>query len=509
MKRALLDTNIIIHRETAKVKNQGIGVLFNWLDKLKYEKCIHPATITELNKYGDSDILQSFNLKLQSYSVLKTEAPDNGQIEAIRTEFDHSENDKIDTKILNELLCGRVDILITEDKKLNEKAKRLKINDRVFSISRFLEKSELENPSLTEYKALTIRPEYFGNINLADPFFDSLKANYSEFSDWFNKKSDHQAYQCVGNAGELQAFLYLKIEDKEESYHNISPPLEAKKRLKIGTFKVVYNGFRLGERFLKIIFDNAIENSVDEIYVTIFNKSVEQRSLIRLFTHWGFRLHGSNNRDEEVYTRNFKPEITSQKPADYFPYFSRTARKFIVAIFPEFHTDLFPDSILTTENPEDYKNHKANRNALRKVYVSWVSDQNRFLQKGDVIVFYRTKEKNDPGLALHRACVTTIGVVESTYSNIPNEQKFIELCRNRSVYSDDQLASFWRSSRGRPYVVSFLYNHSFPTRPTRKNLIDLGILEFEGGPRGFVSIQDDAFLKLMEIANADTRLIVD
>ncbi len=59
-----------------------------------------------------------------------------------------------------------------------------------------------------------------------------------------------------------------------------------KKRLKIGTFKVVASGFRLGERFLKIVFDNAIANKVEEIYVTIFDKTSEQKRLIALLTDW-------------------------------------------------------------------------------------------------------------------------------------------------------------------------------------------------------------------------------
>lgn len=33
--RALLDTNIIIHRENKRVSNYSIGHLFQWLDKLK------------------------------------------------------------------------------------------------------------------------------------------------------------------------------------------------------------------------------------------------------------------------------------------------------------------------------------------------------------------------------------------------------------------------------------------------------------------------------------------
>lgn len=45
MSRALLDTNIIIHRENIKPTNYSIGQLFYWLDKLNYEKVIHPLPL--------------------------------------------------------------------------------------------------------------------------------------------------------------------------------------------------------------------------------------------------------------------------------------------------------------------------------------------------------------------------------------------------------------------------------------------------------------------------------
>ena len=48
--KILLDTNIIIHRESTRVLNQDIGILFNWFDKLRYVKYIHPVTIEEINK---------------------------------------------------------------------------------------------------------------------------------------------------------------------------------------------------------------------------------------------------------------------------------------------------------------------------------------------------------------------------------------------------------------------------------------------------------------------------
>ena len=43
--KVLLDTNIIIHRETDRIINEDIGKLFNWLDKIKADKYIHPVTL--------------------------------------------------------------------------------------------------------------------------------------------------------------------------------------------------------------------------------------------------------------------------------------------------------------------------------------------------------------------------------------------------------------------------------------------------------------------------------
>ena len=45
---ALLDTNIIISREAATDVSQDIGLLYRWLDKGRYSKCVHSATIDEI-----------------------------------------------------------------------------------------------------------------------------------------------------------------------------------------------------------------------------------------------------------------------------------------------------------------------------------------------------------------------------------------------------------------------------------------------------------------------------
>jgi len=81
--KALLDTNIIIHRETNKIFNRDIGILFKWLDKGKYTKCIHPVTIAEITKNSNKDTVNTLSVKLESYVSLKTIAPLSALVKTI------------------------------------------------------------------------------------------------------------------------------------------------------------------------------------------------------------------------------------------------------------------------------------------------------------------------------------------------------------------------------------------------------------------------------------------
>jgi len=501
--RVLLDTNIIIHRETNRISRLDIGILFNWLDRLKLDKCIHPRSIEEIRNYKDSAVVAAFETKIQSYHTLKTLAADAIEIEVIRKKYDKTTNDEIDTSLLNEVFQKRVDLLISEDRKIHQKARDLNISQKVFTIDSFLEKVTAENPDLVDYKVLAVRKQLFGNIDLSSSFFDSFRNDYQGFDAWFNKKADEIAYVCTNENGEILAFLYLKREDETENYRDITPPLSPKKRLKIGTFKVVLNGYKLGERFLKIIFDNALQYQVSEIYVTIFDRTDDQKRLISLLQDWGFIHHGSKN-EEGVYVRDFSRVSDKNSSKITFPYISRSARKFIVPIYPEYHTELFPDSILNTESKTDFIENQPNRNALSKVYISRSIERN--LKSGDIIVFYRTAEKEKP--AYYTSVATTMGVIENLTFNIKTEDEFIQTCRKRSVFTDAQLRAYWNfSPKNRPFVVNFLYVCSFAKRPTLEQLLNNGIINT--APRGFEPLTDVAFEKLMEISRADKRLIVD
>jgi predicted nucleic acid-binding protein len=504
--RALLDTNIVIHREAGKVVRQDIGILFNWLDKLNYEKCVHPLSLDELRKHKDASVVQTMEIKLKSYHVLKTQAPEGTEISDIRAKFDKTANDAIDTSLLNEVFSGRLELLISEDRKIHEKAKALGIEEKVFTIDAFLEKVVAENPGLTEYKVLSVKKEYFGAINIADPFFDSFKQDYKGFEAWFAKKSDEIAYTCRAEDNSILAFLYVKQEKPGEDYSAIEPRFEAKNRLKVGTFKVVANGYKLGERFVKIIFDNAINCRADEIYVTIFDEQEEKKRLVQLLQEWGFRKHGlkySASGKEGVYVRDLTPVVNKQQPSLTYPFVSSQSKKFIVPIYPEYHTELLPDSILRTESPMSFIENRPNRNAISKVYISRSIE--RRLSPGDIVVFYRTKSNNP---AYYTSVTTTIGIVQNVITNIPNLEQFIALCRKRSVFSNEELAEYWnRKPSSRPFIVNFLYVYTLPKKLTLKELQEHKIIE--EAPRGFERLSDDAFKTLMEKSNATQRFIVN
>ncbi len=499
--RVLLDTNILIHREASTVVRQDIGSVFNWLDRLKHEKCAHPVSLAEIEKHKDEKVRNTFRAKLQSYNVLKTTAP----LAAPAKQFaaiDQTENDRNDTVIINEVFANRVDILITEDRGVHTKAGILGIADRVYTLDAFLEKVTAENPALVDYKVLSVKKSVFGQIDITGEFFNSFRQDYGgvDFDRWFARKADETVYVCYEGATPV-AFLYLKVEGPEENYGDIEPRFRASRRLKIGTFKVEVNGFKLGERFLKIIFDNALRQSVDEIYVTMFQNTASQQRLARLLQDFGFTEHGtkkSSHGTELVLVRSMRPAFDTAMPALTFPYVSLNTRAHIVPIWPDYHTSLLPDSILRTESPANFVEQFPHRNAIRKVYIC--RSIKRDLKRGDAIVFYRTG-------GYYQGVATTVGVVENVHLQIRDAAHFISLCRKRSVFSDTELMEWWDYKKySRPFIVEFLYAYSFTKRPNLKELIDNGIIrDVNSAPRGFEPLTQDQFGTILRLAQADAR----
>lgn len=348
----------------------------------------------------------------------------------------------------------------------------------------------------------TLRKVKFRDVDLDDPFFDSLKAQYQEFADWFRRKADEPTYAIFDDAeGCVRGFLYLKVEDGP--IDDIAPPLPAKRRLKVGTLKVQARGTKLGERLLKRIFDHAILEGVDEVYVTIFDT---HETLIQLFERYGFVKSGlkhTPNGDENVLIRELKDEFTDV--VNSYPRFTTiNRRKWLLAIYPEYHTNLFPDSILRGEDPHEEQDI-SHTNTIHKVYIGRISMSR--MRRGDIIVIYRTTDR--PGLARYRSVISSICVVEETKTrrDFPTIDSFLEFALRHSVYSKEELSAMYLSGE-RLYAVRMTYNVALPRRPNRERLLDeVGI---SGYPRwDFRPISDDQFARILEIGEVNEGFIVD
>lgn len=156
-----------------------------------------------------------------------------------------------------------------------------------------------------------ITHEYLSNIDLADEFFTSLKNDYKNFIDWYQRKAQagDKAYVTRDEQNKITSFLKLKIEDENEDYSCLKEPFSQAKRLKIATFKVASTGHNIGDNYLKIIINEALKNKVNEIYVTVFPK---YKTLINLLLEYCFtkkttkltEKSDSSVAEEFVYVKN-------------------------------------------------------------------------------------------------------------------------------------------------------------------------------------------------------------
>ena len=245
---------------------------------------------------------------------------------------------------------------------------------------------------------------------------------------------------------------------------------------------------------MKIVFDNARQYKVDEIYVTIFDMRPELLNLTYLLEKFGFKYHGEKTSKagvEKVLVRDFSKSSDDQNPKLTFPWLSKTSDVYIIPIRPEYHTELFPDSILRTESADDFIDNEPYRNAISKVYVSHSSTKS--LKSGDIIVFYRSG-------GIYKGVATTIGIVENIV--IPKDlNELIEVCRKRTVLTEKELKEYWeRFPKNKPFVINFLYAFSFVKRKTLKEMLDTGILPSMDTVKTITKIKRESLIQLITLS---------
>lgn len=339
----------------------------------------------------------------------------------------------------------------------------------------------------------------FNEIDLNDKFFDSLKTDYPDFEDWYIRKRDQDAFVQYNEAGNIEGFLYLKIE--ENAVKDVHPYILGKRILKVGTFKIDSHGTRLGEQFIKILVDYAINEKVDLCYVTIFPK---HEGLINLIKRFGFFEYGEKGKglfQEKVFVKDMKL-FSGNIYLDYPLVKSNGAKKYLLSIYPKYHSVMFPDSILTTENKNIIKDISYT-NSIHKIYVCTMKVD--ILKYGDIVVLYRTAEigKN----AEYSAVATSICLVEEVKMKDEFESfdEFFSYANQYSVFDRDDL-HYWYN-RGNCNAIKLTYNAALKKRIVRHDLIEKVGLE-RNMYWGFFPISDDQFDKIIICGEVNSNIIL-
>ena len=348
-----------------------------------------------------------------------------------------------------------------------------------------------------------IRHKFFSEIDLKDSFFDSLREDYQGFDNWYDKKALQGEKAYILYEQGLVSFLYLK-EEKPVDNTDITPPLDtAQSWVKVGTFKVIPHKTKLGERLIKRIFDFAISKNIFNLYVTAFSK---HQALIDLLEQYGFKKWGKKG-NELVLVKNIAitPNGIQRNICLDFPSINaKDVSKYILGIYPQYHTRMFSDSMLKTENFSILQD-SSEANSIHKVYITKMQGIEN-LKRGDLLIIYRTKEEKSPN-ANYSSVATSLCVVEEyRHINEFTEEAFLQYCKPHNIFDQEQLKRHYKS-RQFPKIIKMTYNISFKKRVVLDTLRE--IIKRENEPYwGFMSLSDNEFQDILEAGEVNESIII-
>lgn len=339
--KVLIGTDVLLYY-LQKQELDGIVMLFHLIERLKAKKFIDLSSIAILTNFVSLDSFE----ELSSFDILKGGKPKNRKIEEIEQADSLLKGFNYRPLLaqLNWLCYDDVDFLITENTMSHKIARILDIDDKVFSIEGFIEKCSIEHLELDETLGVSIEKILFGELDYNDRFFNSFKAEYEPYyHTWFKNKANDEVYVAKDLNNNIRGLLKLKIEEQAIEAGDIIPAFKPAKRLKISSLKADYTSQKLGQRFMRIVFDTALRESVDEIYVTLFSNSPLRRRLVGMISQWGFIYYGTKDGNEQVFVRSFRKEVSNDLTA-CFPFCSFHKNKLIVPINRFYAAQLLPVS---------------------------------------------------------------------------------------------------------------------------------------------------------------------
>ncbi|KKF98034.1 hypothetical protein DU40_19040 [Methanosarcina mazei] len=505
--RVLFDTNIFIYRENHTILPASLQNLHKALHQSKVEILIHPKSLDDLKRDTDEKRRNISLSKINTYPPL--ESPPEHNKDSLFLELVGSVskiNDEIDNAILYSVYRNAVHFLITEDKGVHKKAIRLGIKDRVLSIEETLEIFGTKNKDGRVTYLPALKDDYVYNLNLNDPFFDSLKGDYSdEFEDWF-KKVSREGRRCfvhIKPDSLIGALLIYKVENEPIDSMPVRP---ARKRLKISTFKVSYVGNKIGELFIKLAVKYCMENNIDEMYLTHFIESTDDY-LIDLIAEYGFDDVAKLNKNEEhVFLKKLrvgKDEKTFLEPIKiskrYYPTFydGPEVNKYVIPIEPLWHRKLFTEYQETNNRGRqssilEYEgDFIVEGNTIKKAYLCHRWFTKKKISAGDLVLFYRSHDEKR---------ITTIGVAEKVCQKLKDKEEILRLVGKRTVYLPEDIEEIAKKPTT---VILFAWHFNLQNPLVLEELINIGALK--GAPQTITPISHEKYLMIKTRGLIDER----
>jgi hypothetical protein len=267
----LLDANILIALEPTspeeiEANTPAVVELVRLAAEAGCALLVHPAVDADIRDDRDDKRRALRSTLLRKYPRL----PDPPRVPAAwLTLFGRPKrgsNDWVDSRLLAALNADAVDYLVTEDRGLHSKARRVGLEDRVADVGEALtilrglfEVVPVPPPAVRCVSAHVLDGH--------DPIFDELRGEYPQFDDWLRKAKRQRRHTWLidGENARHAAVCIVKREGSGE--YGLRGRV-----LKICTFKVSadHTGYRFGELLLKAVFEHARQSRYAAMYVTVF-----------------------------------------------------------------------------------------------------------------------------------------------------------------------------------------------------------------------------------------------
>lgn len=304
----------------------------------------------------------------------------------------------------------------------------------------------------------------FSDININDPFFDSLKKDYpgtatsTAFPDWFAKKAAEGKEALVFEDEQgIGAFVNIKPGEEEEIKLDDGRVLPFDSRLKITTIKIDdrYRHQRIGEGALGLTLWAWRDLGINEIYVTVFEKHAD---LIPLLEKYGFEHVGNNLNGERVYLKD-RRKLDFSDPCKSFPFISgKINHAGCLAINMEYHDTMFAYSELANTIQESVDLNVAN--GLKKVYIGCPTSLS--FNVGDPVFIYR-RYTGTSGQKGYKSCITSYCVCtrierinDYKGNHLHSFAEFLQMKGNKSVFDDLEIKNQY-DNQPNLTLIEFLY----------------------------------------------------